>query len=207
MLPGIRRRTFFTHKSNITKWPTLAKDSVGRTTVPKYQGSFELKEGVYWKVLDVDVNKSGITSDPQGEAPSQTQLNKAVLVHPDVDEEATMLPAYLNNSDVVYLVPTAAGKYRVIGNEMYQSKSTVNQDNGQGPTGTAGTTVNVEVTDSIAPPFYEGEIVISENETINPQGSGSGSGEGSGSESGSGSAAGSGSADGRGSGSGSGNAE
>jgi len=193
VLPGIRRRTYFTHKTNITKWPTLSKDSAGRVTDPKYVGSFELAEGAKWKSFDVDTNKSGLTSEPQGETPSQTQLNKFVGVHPDVSYDATMLSSYVNNSDVVYLVPQADGKYRVIGNEMYPTKSTVNQDGGQGPTGTAGTTLNVEVTDFIPAPFYEGEIEA-EDATINPQGSGSGSGSGSAAGSGSGSGSGSGNA-------------
>ena len=172
VLPGLRRRIYYTHKSNITSWPTLAKDSVGRPTTAVYSGSFELKADTYWKHIDMLVNNSGITSEPQGEVPSQTQLNKLSAVHPGVDEAASMLPAYVNNSDVVYLVQTADGKYRVIGNEIYQSKSTASQDSGQGATGTASTTLEVECTDMIAAPFYEGEIVVSATETINPQGSG-----------------------------------
>ena len=172
-LPGLRRRVYYTHKSNITNWPTLAKNSLGVPTASKYSGSFELASGKHWNYIDLIVNNSGITSDPQGEVPSQTQLNKLVAVHPGTKEEATMLAAYVNNSDVVYLVQEAAGEYRVIGNEMYQSKSTVNQDSGQGATGTTSTTLNVEVTDLLPAPFYVGEIVL-EDGTINAQGSGSG---------------------------------
>jgi hypothetical protein len=75
---------------------------------------------------------------------------------------------------VIYIVEESDGKFRVIGSEAFQSKSTVNQDGGQGPTGTASTTLNVEVTDLIPAPFYDGEIAISASEIINPQGSGSG---------------------------------
>lgn len=177
VLPGIKRRIYYIHKSNITKWPTLAKDSYGRPTASKYVGSFELANSKYWAYIDLLINNSGITSEPQGEVPSQTQLNKLVAVHPGTKEEATMLAAYVNNSDVVYLVEETDGegkKFRVIGNEAFQSKSTVNQDGGQGPTGTASTTLNVEVTDLIPAPFYEGEIALSATEIINPQGSGSG---------------------------------
>lgn len=176
VLPGVRRRIYYTHKSNITKWPTLPKDSFGRPTQPTYQGDFELASDKVWQVIDLLVDKSGLTSEAQGEAPSQTQLNKLEAVHPGTEEEATMLSAYVNNSDVVYLVQTTGGKYRVLGNEMYQSKSTVAQDLGQGATGTAQTTLSVEVTDVIAAPFYEGEIVTADG-TINPSGSGSGAGE------------------------------
>jgi len=174
VLPGIKRRVYYTHKSNITKWPTLAKDEYGRPTASQFVGSFELANGKYWSYIDLLVNSSGITSEPQGEVPSQTQLNKLVAVHPGTKEEATMLAAYVNNSDVIYIVEESDGKFRVIGSEAFQSKSTVNQDGGQGPTGTASTTLNVEVTDLIPAPFYDGEIAISASEIINPQGSGSG---------------------------------
>lgn len=84
-----------------------------------------------------------------------------------------MLAAYLNNSDVVCISQDADGKYRVTGSEMSQTKVTVNQDGGQGFTGTASTTINVEAGDLIPAPFYEGEI-DTEDGIVNPQGSGSG---------------------------------
>jgi hypothetical protein len=173
VLPGIRRRVYYTHKSHISKWPTLPGAADGRPTQSKYVGSFELKEGKKFHYFDILVDKSGITSEPQGEAPSQTQLNKLTGVHPGTKEEATMLAAYLNNSDVVCISQDADGKYRVTGSEMSQTKVTVNQDGGQGFTGTASTTINVEAGDLIPAPFYEGEIETEEG-TVNPQGSGSG---------------------------------
>lgn len=169
VLPGIRRRVYYTHKSNIAEWPVLEKDQFGRPTKSVYQGSFALKADTYWKHIDLLINNSGIMSEPQGEAPSQLQLNKLTAVHPGTKEEATMLAAFVNNSDCVFIVQESDGKYRVIGNEMYQSKSTVNQDSGQGATGTASTTLNVEVYDAIPAPFYEGEIALSDTEIINPK--------------------------------------
>lgn len=173
VLPGIRRRVYYTHKSHISKWPTLPGAADGRPTQSTYQGSFELKEGKKFHYFDILVDKSGITSEPQGEAPSQTQLNKLTGVHPGTKEEATMLAAYLNNSDVVCISQDSDGKYRVTGSVMSQTKVTVNQDGGQGFTGTASTTINVEAGDLIPAPFYEGEI-DTEDGIVNPQGSGSG---------------------------------
>ena len=173
VIPGIRRRMWYTHKSNITKWPTLPGAADGRPTSAKYVGSFELADGKHFHHVDLLVDKSGITSEPQGEAPSQTQLNKFVGVHPGTKEEATMLAAYFNNGDIVAITQDADGKYRVTGSEISQTKATVNQDGGQGLTGTAATTVNREAADLIPQPFYEGEI-DDEDGTVNPQGSGSG---------------------------------
>lgn len=168
VIPGIRRRVYYTHKSNITKWPTLPKDELGRPTSATYQGSFELADGCKFHHVDLLVEKSGITSDPQGEAPSQTQLNKFVGVHPGTKEEATMLSAYMNNSDLVLITTDADGKMRVTGSEISQTKVTISQDGGQGMTGNASTTINVEAADLIPQPFYEGEI-DDEDGMVNPQ--------------------------------------
>ena len=60
-----------------------------------------------------------------------------------------------------------AGKYRVIGCEKYNGAlASPARDNGQGATGTAGTTVAVEADDVVETPFYEGPIVT-EDGTIN----------------------------------------
>ena len=49
---------------------------------------------------------------------------------------------------------------------LFRSKTTTSRDNGQGPTGTAGTTINIEASDIVDSPFYSGEIVT-EDGTIN----------------------------------------
>ena len=58
------------------------------------------------------------------------------------------------------------GNYRVIGSDKWESKTTVAQDLGQGPTGNASTTISVEATDECPAPFYTGTIVTEEG-TIN----------------------------------------
>mgnify|MGYP006988840054 CR=1 FL=1 len=175
VLPGLRRRLYYTAKSNIAEWPALPTDEFGRPTSAVLQGSFTMASDKVFHYIDVLVNDSGLTSEAQGEKPSQTQLNKLTAVHPAVDEAATMAAAYLNNNDVVVIVQDMDGKYRVIGNEKWQGNATVAQDNGQGATGKASTTINIEHTDLIPAPFYNGTIVT-EDGTINEQGSGSGSG-------------------------------
>lgn len=165
-LPGIKRRAYYTNKSNISAWPTLPHDSNGRVTAAKYNGNFTLVADATWKFIDFIPSKSQLTSDPQGEYPSQTQLNKLVMVHPGVGEDATAAAAYLNNSDNVFIVEDMKGNFRVVGSEKWESKTTVNQDNGQGPTGTASTTITVEATDECPAPFYAGEIET-EDGTIN----------------------------------------
>ena len=155
--PGIRRRIYSCNKNLIATWPTLPRDNYGRPTSAKYVGDFELVADAKWQYVDINPDKSKLTSEPQGEAPSQTQLNKLELLHNGVDDEATLAAGYLNNSDTVYIVEDMAGNFRVVGNEKWPTKTTTSQDNGQG-TSPAGTTINVEVTDELAAPFYEGVV-------------------------------------------------
>lgn len=166
VLPGIRKRLYYINKKLIVSWPTLTKNTIGQVTSAKYTGSFVLKEGAKWSYIDIIPSKSTHTSDPQGEYPSQTQLNKLTVVHPGTGEDASILASVFNNGNTIFIDETADGKFRVTGSEMYDSVATVSQDLGQGPTGTAGTTINVEATDYIPAPFYEGEIVTEEG-TIN----------------------------------------
>ena len=98
-LPGIKRRLYYIAKSLIAQWPTLPKDAQGRPTAAVYQGSFVLVANATWKYIDILPDKSQVTSEAQGEVPSQTQLNKLTAVHPAVGEEASAASAYLNNND------------------------------------------------------------------------------------------------------------
>ena len=165
VLPGIRKRLYYINKKLIVQWPTLTKNSIGQATNATYTGNFTLAEGAVWQFIDLP-DKSTHTSEPQGEYPSMTQLNKLTVVHPGTGEDATVLASAMNNSNNVFICETADGKFRVTGSEMYDIKCTVNQDLGQGATGTAGTTINVEATDIIPAPFYTGEIETADG-TIN----------------------------------------
>lgn len=170
VLPGIRKRLYYINKKLIVAWPTLTKNTIGQVTSAKYTGNFTLAESAVWSFVDILPDKSQVTSEPQGEYPSQTQLNKLTAVHPGTGEDASVLAAVMNNSNNVFIIHTADGKYRVVGSEMYDIKCTLNQDLGQGATGTASTTINVEATDVVPAPFYEGEIETADgtiNEVVN----------------------------------------
>ena len=166
-LPGIKRRIYYLAKSQIVKWPTLPVDENGRPTSAIYQGNFVLAADANWKHIDVLPDKCQVTSEAQGEVPSQTQLNNLTAGHPAVGPEASAAAAYINNTDNVFLVEDMRGKFRVIGSDKWNTKATVAQDLGQGATGTTSTTINAEASDVVPAPFYEGEIVT-ETETINP---------------------------------------
>jgi len=161
-LPGIKRRLYYISKYQIVGWPTLSHDSNGRLQVASYEGSFTLRADAKWLFIDIIPEKSQLTSEAQGEYPSQTQLNKLTAVHPGVGEEASAAAAYLNNNDNVFIVEDMHGNYRVVGSEQWTTKTTVAQDLGQGATGTASTTISVEATDECPAPFYSGTITTDE---------------------------------------------
>ena len=163
-LPGVKRRVYYLAKSEIVEWPALSRAANGRITSAQYSGSFTLKADSKWKYIDILPDKSQLTSEPQGELPSQTQLNKLVAVHPGVGLRASAAAAYINNYDNVFIVEDMKGFFRVVGCDKWQTKSTVNQDLGQGPTGSTSTTINVEATDECPAPFYFGMIETEEGD-------------------------------------------
>ena len=154
---------YYCNKNLIEAWPTLERDDFGRVTDATYQGEFVLAADAYWQYIDINIDKSTVTSEPQGEVPSQTQLNKATFVHNGIDAEATAAAGYLNNSDNVYVYEDMEGHFRVLGNDKWRTKTTVNQDQGQG-TNPASTTITIEVTDEIAAPFYDGVLETEDGE-------------------------------------------
>ena len=101
-LPGIRRRIYYISKNEIAMWPRYNRDANRRTKTSVLIGSFTLVADAKWKYIDILADKSQLTSDPQGEIPSQTQLNKLTAIHPGVGPEATAAACYLNNSDNVF---------------------------------------------------------------------------------------------------------
>ena len=151
---GIRRRLYFTARSNIVKWPTLPKDDNGRPLSAVYDGEFKLAADKEWLYLDVLPDKSQLTSEAQGEYPAQSQLNKLVAVHPGIEIDATAAAAWLNNNETVFMIEDMSGNLRVVGHEHYPIKVTVTQDVGQGITGSASTTITVEASDDVPAPFY-----------------------------------------------------
>ena len=157
-LPGVKRRIYFIAKSFIVGFPQLPRDELGRSTSAVLVGDFVLMADATWKYIDILPDKSQLTSEAQGELPSQTQLNKLTAVHPGVGAEASAAAAYINNTDNVFIVEDMKGNFRVLGNDKWTTKATVAQDLGQGATGTTSTTINVEATDEVPAPFYVGTL-------------------------------------------------
>lgn len=174
VLPGIRRRVYFQKKSNIAKWPKLPDLETDGTTMDKiavYEGDFTLAADKKWLALDVLTAKSDVTSESQGEKPAVTMLNKTNLLHAGTDEAATGFCRMALNDDLVFLVQQRNGKFRVVGNEAFETSVKPSQNSGQGETGEAGTTLEVSVTDECPAPFYTGKIETEEGTISGADGS------------------------------------
>lgn len=165
-LPGIRQTVYACPKRDIVGWPTLPTTGSVMGVLAQYVGSFVLAAQTTWKKVGVLVDESPITSASQGTKPSKSFLITATFMHPGVEEEATAYAGQANNDDMVYIVQQKNGKFRVVGNEMFQTDTEVEQTLGGAPTDKMGTKLTVKVTDRMPAPFYEGEIVT-EDGTIN----------------------------------------
>jgi hypothetical protein len=158
-LPGIRTNVYYTPKRDIVSFPTLPETYVTQMgELATYVGNFVLAEGKKFQTMSVLVDKSPVTSESQGAKPSKTTLVKATFVHPGTEEKATAFCRLANNDDYVYIVQTKPGKYRVIGNDMYQTETNPSQNLGGAATDEMGTTLEVSVTDIMPAPFYTGVI-------------------------------------------------
>ena len=158
-MPGIKRRVYYISKNHILEFPKLPVDELGRPTSAVYEGNFTLEEDAKWHYIDHLPNKAEFKSETQGEVPSQTVKNTVTIVHPAVGEEAAAATCYLLNSDNVFIVEDMRGKFRVVGSPYYDGVTTYSRDNGQGATGSTGTTITIESSDLVDSPFYNGEIV------------------------------------------------
>lgn len=172
-LPGVKRRIYYLSKQFIVGFPELERGELTRAVSAVLKGSFTLAADAKWKYIDILPDKSQLTSEAQGELPSQTQLNKLVAVHPGVGAEASAAAAYINNTDSVFIVEDMKGNYRVLGNDKWMVKATVAQDLGQGATGTVSTTISVEASDEVPAPFYVG-VIETEDGDIDCSGSAAG---------------------------------
>lgn len=167
-LPGIRQVVYEIAKRDIVGWPTLPDEFVtGMDELVTYVGNFTLAANAKWNKIGIIVDKSPIDGKSQGVRPSKTFLNQLVMQHPGVEAEASGYCRQVNNDDMVRLAQTKKGKWRVIGNEMFQSETAIDQKLGAAATDEMGTTLTVTCTDIAPGLFYTGEIVT-EDGIINP---------------------------------------
>jgi hypothetical protein len=160
ILPGVRPFAYAIQKANIVSWPTIpaeVKTAMGELVT--LTGSFTLAADKKFIKIDLVDGKSSVEFSSQGEYPSKSFLNKANLVIPGTGADAEGFCAAANHDSLIYLVPDRQGKYRVIGNEMFDTNSKPEGKTGASATDEHSTTIAVEVNDATPPAYYEGDIV------------------------------------------------
>lgn len=169
VIPGIRRKVYFIPKDDITTWPTLPKTPAQGGTAAKMSdlgtltGKFVLAADKKWRTIDTVVSESSISGEPQGEPPYALYQNKATFKYPGNGADGVGFAQQALADDFVYLVQQQDGRFRLIGNEMFETSTQAKWDSGSsGSTDKAGMTIEVTVNALSLPPFYPGEIVTEE---------------------------------------------
>lgn len=173
VLPGIRPKVFFTKKSDIVSWPKLPKmeGAASMSSLATYTGNFVLAADKTWLAIKSMSAKSNVTSEVQGEKPSRTTLNKCTLKHAGTEADAAGFCRQAMADDLVYLVQQRNGKFRVMGCEEFETDTKPSQALGEGITGEAGTTIEIEATDLCPAPFYPGKIETEDGDLSGADGS------------------------------------
>ncbi len=165
VLPGIRQKVYVIPKRDIVKWPKLPETAAaGMGELATYVGSFELAAEKSFLSLDLVLNKGMVEWETQGDKPWRTFLNKVTLHHAEVDEAATAYARQVLTDDMVYVVNQRDGKWRVLGNEMFETDTKPKGSTGEGASGESGTQFEVEVTDVCPAPFYVGTLTTEDGE-------------------------------------------
>ncbi len=159
--PGIRQAVYYVPKRAITTYPTLAasaESATGIAPLVEYNGNFVLAADEKFLRLDLIPEKGMVDSEPQGEDYFRTYLNKITLTHPKNDVAATAFARQALNDDLLYVVQQRDGKWRILGNEMFSTKTSPKLSTGEGATSAKGLTIEIEVTDVCPAPFYVGTL-------------------------------------------------
>ncbi len=164
-LPGLRPQAYYIPKSQIAKYPKLPKltdEDITMGKISTYDGDFSLAADSVFLRIDILDTASNVTAASQGEKPSKTFLNSSTLKYAGTNEDATGFARMANSDDILYVVRQRDGKFRVIGNEMFETNTNPGQDSGMAVTDASGTTLEISVTDICPAPFYVGKLKTAE---------------------------------------------
>lgn len=164
ILPGLKG-CYYASKTDIATFPTLPdKAETNMNELSILKGSFVMADSKKFHKIDLNLDKGQIEYETQGEYPSVTFLNKATFNHQENDEDAAAFVRQAVADDLIMVVPTRDGKWRVLGNEIFRTKVAPKGTSGEGVTGQSGTTIEVSVTDVCPAPFYEGTLPTDDGE-------------------------------------------
>lgn len=166
-LPGTKKRVYLADIRDITGWPTKPNreaEGFSLDKVPVYTGSFTMAQGKFFAQVDIINNNGKITVEAQGTFGAKTFKNTYTGNAPGTEEELTGLIAELLNAEVVAVVPTRSGKFRIIGSETFPAEVNPSQDTGQAATDANQTVLEISADDELPAPFFTGTMPVSGGE-------------------------------------------
>lgn len=167
-IPGIFEDAYYIPKSDIEAWPAVVASPANAAEKVTLAGAFTLVLTKTWKRINHIDGKANVSAEAQGEVRSQTFLNKGTFKTSLTTEEATAFATSANNANLVYLVKEKnSGKWRVLGNPMFNTITKPGLMLGGEATSERGLSIEVEVTDAIPLPFYGGAIMTDTGD-VNP---------------------------------------
>lgn len=164
VLPGIRRRVYYKNRSKIASFPSLPNVGDGGVTgmehLAQYSGDFTLVADEYWNFIDLKDEASNVTFEPVGENGSKLFNNQANAIVAGQDDEVKGFARQALNDDIVYVYQDRAGKFCVLGNEMFECHTSPSGDTAAEATGAVTTTFAIQVYDECPVPTYTGKLYI-----------------------------------------------
>ncbi len=164
-LPGTKKRVYIADIRDILSFPTKpvrTGENFSLENVPVLTGAFTMAQGKFFVQVDIINNNGKISVEPQGSTGSRTFKNTYTGNAPGTEEEITGLIAELLNAEIIAVVPTRSGKFRVIGSEDFPAEINPSQDTGQAVTDANQTVLEIVADDELPAPFFTGTLPISE---------------------------------------------
>lgn len=169
-LPGIRRRLYYVHKAGIVTFPKLPNASdEGITDMAKLaqlQGDFVLAADTFFQFIDLKDDASNVTYETVGEDGSKLFNNQANAIVAGQDDEVKGFARQALNDDIVYVYQDRAGKFCVLGNDMFKCHTSPSGDTAAEATGAVTSTFAIQVYDECPVPTYTGKLQISATQYI-----------------------------------------
>ncbi|MBQ6203623.1 MAG: hypothetical protein IJK46_05960 [Prevotella sp.] len=163
-LPGTKKRVYIADVRDITGWPTKPNrdgENFSLENVPVLTGAFTMAQGKFFAQIDIINNNGKLAVEAQGTFGSKTFKCTYTGNAPGTEEEITGLIAELLNAEIVAVVPTRTGKFRVVGSDEFPAEINPSQDTGQAPTDTNQTVLEISADSELPAPFFTGTLPVS----------------------------------------------
>ena len=169
-LPGIRRRLYYKNKAAIATFPKLpdvgAEEVADLAALARLQGDFTLAAEEYWQFIDLKDEASNVTYESVGEDGSKLFNNQANAIVSGQDDEVKGFARQALNYDIVYVYQDRAGKFCVLGNEMFKCHTSPSGDTAAEATGAVTSTFAIQCYDECPVPTHTGKLQISATQYI-----------------------------------------